>query len=107
MKMINLQRPCASQSTGNPPIPRGSFPSEDAFLPIVVPADDKFGVTDVVVKRAASSLRAEVLASHPYAHVEDPNYDHLRSKTPTADRVFGEKLLTEKQGLGCRETTED
>lgn len=60
-----------SQEVGTKPIDEGRFPEEDAFVTIIVPKNDTFGVTDVIVKSATASVRAEALASHSFAHVED------------------------------------
>jgi hypothetical protein len=88
-----------SRKVGRPPQGEGKFPKEDAFVTIVVPENDKFGVSNVIVKCAASSVQAEVLASHPFAHVEDPPSAALRVKTTGEDLAFGNGVLVD-QGAG-------
>jgi hypothetical protein len=79
---------------------QGKFPKEDAFVTIVVPEKDKFGVSDVIVKCAMSSVISEVLASHPFAHVEGPAA--LRVSTTGKDHAFGNDVLVD-QGAGQEE----
>jgi hypothetical protein len=82
------------QHVGPSPQGKGNFPAEDAFVTIVVPEKDKFDVSAVIIKCAASSVRAEVLASHPFAHVEDNNhFASLRVSTKPEDREFGYGVL--------------
>ena len=98
-----------SQEVGTKPIDEGRFPEEDAFVTIVVPKNDKFGVTDVIVKSATASARAEALASHSFAHVEDRDYNALRASARGPDRLFGWSLIDDQQRgsvLGVREETE-
>ena len=98
-----------SQEVGTKPIDEGRFPEEDAFVTIVVPKNDKFGVTDVIVKSATASARAEALASHSFAHVEDRDYNALRASTRGLDHLFGLNLIYDQQSgsaLAVEEETE-
>jgi hypothetical protein len=86
-----------SQNVSTPPLGEGKFPNDDAFVTVVVPKEDKFGVTDVIIKCAASAVRAEVLASHPFAHVE--GNCALRASTRGKDLEFGKAVLADQRAV--------
>eukprot|EP00549_Striatella_unipunctata_P004026 CAMPEP_0118679020 /NCGR_PEP_ID=MMETSP0800-20121206/3549_1 /TAXON_ID=210618 ORGANISM="Striatella unipunctata, Strain CCMP2910" /NCGR_SAMPLE_ID=MMETSP0800 /ASSEMBLY_ACC=CAM_ASM_000638 /LENGTH=485 /DNA_ID=CAMNT_0006574955 /DNA_START=460 /DNA_END=1917 /DNA_ORIENTATION=+ len=78
------------------PEDQGQFPTEDTFITVAVPESDKFGVSDAISKRATVSRRAEMLASHSFAHVENLECA-LRSNLDSADLDFGKNLLKDKE----------
>ena len=84
-----------SQHVGTPPQGEGKFPMDDAFVTVVVPEKDKFGVTDAIIKRVSSSVKAEVLESQAFAHVEDKRYA-LQVSTRGGDLAFGDAVLADQ-----------
>mmetsp|Transcript_12456 Transcript_12456/g.17877 ORF Transcript_12456/g.17877 Transcript_12456/m.17877 type:complete len:848 (-) Transcript_12456:138-2681(-) len=93
-----------SQEVKSPPPNKGDFPQEDGFVTVVVPRSDKFGVSEVIIKSATASVKAELLASHSFAHVEDQQYLALRASTRGEDQEFGEQLLADQQRLPTTES---
>lgn len=99
---VNVKALCiliviGSQQVGEKPGDEGVFPQDDAYVTVVVPPLDRFGVTEAIVATATASARAEVLASHSFAHVEDPMYNALRASTKAEDRAFGDALIADQQ----------
>ena len=100
MKALCILIVIGSQNVGKIPQGEGTFPKDDAFVTVVVPKEDKFGVTDVIIKCAASAVRAEVLASHPFAHVEGNEGDRaLRASTRGKDLEFGKAVLVDQRAV--------
>ena len=84
------------RSAANVPDPSGSFPSKDAYVTVVVPENDRFSLNAAVIKSVTASQRAEMLQSHPFAHVEDHKYNPVRATTSAEDWRFAMDMLEDK-----------
>ena len=87
-----------SRGSTDKPQQRGSFPANDAYLTVVVPENDTFGLNRVVVQSATGSQQAEILLSHPFAHVEDKQFNPIRTTSTAQDNLFASDLFEDKTG---------
>lgn len=81
------------------PARKGSFPREDAFITIVVPSRDMFGVNETIQNMAGASHISELLASHSFAYAEENIERALRVTATAMYRDLGKSLLGDKQKL--------
>ena len=88
----------ASSSPKDLPQRQGTFPNEDAYISIVVPSKDKFGVNEAIKNMACASHISELLASHSFAYGEK-NESALRVTATETYHELGRSLLNDKQQL--------
>lgn len=79
----------------------------DTVFTVVVPENDEFGVTDVIVKNATASVRAEILASHSFAHVEDSRFNPMRASTTKRSELDFRMDLFEDQNALSTSKSDD